>query len=134
MRGRLYPGETTGPGPANFRVPIAIGRTEFTTLEALVDASVSYLMVPSDVLDRLGLEPEEERPFTLPDGSEVRLPVTWARVRLHDREQPTIVVFGKPGSETRLGMVTLGQFCLAVDGVNQRLIPVPGRLGLVTVS
>lgn len=134
MPGRIYPGETTGPGPATFRVPIAIGREQFTTFEALVDTSVSYLIVPSDVLDSLGLEPEEERRFTLADRREVSLPVTWARMRLEGREQPTIAVFGEPGSEVRLGRVTLVQFGLAVDGVNKRLIRVPGRLGLATVS
>ena len=80
------------------------------------------------MLDALGAVPEEEWPFELADGREVRYPVAWAQIRMGRREQPTIVVFGTPGSEPILGVVTLEEFRLAADRVNRRLVSVPGRL------
>ena len=44
------------------------------------------------------------------------------------RAQPTMAVFGAPGSEPILGVVALGEFGVAADPVHHRLIPVPARL------
>ena len=51
--------------------------------------------------------------------------------RAGERAQPTIVVFGEPGSEPMLGVFTLEGFRLAADPVNRRLISVPGLLKAV---
>ena len=75
-----------------------------------------------------GVTAEEQWPFELANGREVRYPVAWAQIRIEGREQPTIVVFGAPGSEPILGVVTLEEFLLAADPVHRRLIPVPGLL------
>ena len=80
------------------------------------------------MLDAVGVVPEDERPFVLADGREVRYPVAWAQMRIGGREQPTIVVFGTPRSEPILGVVTLEEFLLAADPVQRRLVPVPGLL------
>jgi len=115
----------------HFRVPVHLGRRggeRFELIEALVDTGATYTWIPRDVLDALGVAPEEERPFVLADGRDVRFPVAWAQLRIGAREQPTIVVFGHPGSEPMLGLVTLEEFRLAVDPVSRRLISVPGLL------
>ncbi len=36
--------------------------------------------------------------------------MAWINIRMHERVQPTIVVFGEPGSEPILGVVTLEEF------------------------
>ncbi|HEX5368453.1 MAG TPA: retroviral-like aspartic protease family protein [Dehalococcoidia bacterium] len=100
----------------------------FEALEALVDTGATYTSVPSAVLDRLGVSPEEEVLFILANGQTVRLGMAWARIRLSDREQPTLVVFGEPASSVLLGAFTLEGFRLGVDSVNKRLIPTPGYL------
>ena len=69
--------------------------------------------------------PEEEWPFELADGREVRYAVASIQIKLHGRERPTIVVFAPTGSEPILGAYTLEGFRLAADPVNERLIPVP---------
>ena len=93
----------------------------FLTLEALVDTGSTYSWIPRDVLDRLGIVPEQEWPFELADGRKVRYPVGWMQIRLElrgrMREQPTLVVFAPPGSEPILGVVTLEEYLLAADGV-----------------
>ena len=112
------------------RRPRAAGE-RFEPIEALVDTGATYTWVPRDVLERLGVVPEEEWPFVLADGREVRYPMAWISIRLGERVQPTIAVFGEPGSEPILGVVTLEEFRLAADPVNRRLVSVPGLLKLV---
>jgi len=100
----------------------------FTPIEALVDTGATYTWIPRGVLEGLGVVPEEEWPFVLADGREVRYSMAWINIRMGDRVQPTIAVFGEPGSEPILGVVTLEEFRLAADPVNRRLISVPGLL------
>ena len=124
-------GRTAGSGMGHFHVPVQVGsRSErgFASLDALVDTGATYTWVPRDVLDAVGVVPKDEWPFLLADGREVRYHVAWAQIRIAGREQPTIVVFGVPGSEPILGVVTLEEFLLAADPVHRRLIPVPGLL------
>jgi len=124
-------GHRPGSQMGHCRVPVQVGRRgseRFAPLDALVDTGATYTWIPRDVLETVGVAPEEERPFVLADGREVRYPVAWAQLRIGAREQPTIVVFGVPGSEPILGVVTLEEFLLAVDPVSHRLISVPGLL------
>ncbi len=115
----------------SFRVPIEVGDPEsqrFEPMEALVDTGATYTWVPRSVLGRLGLQPAEERAFVLVDGRQVMYGIVWAVVRLNGKAQPTLVIFGDEGTEPLLGVVTLEEFGLGVDAVNQRLIPTPGLL------
>ena len=93
------------------------GGGRFERLEALADTGATYTCIPRTVLERLGIVPEEEWPFVLADGREVRYPMAWIDIRMQGRVQPTIVVFAEPGSEPILGVVTLEEFRLAVDPV-----------------
>lgn len=114
-----------------FRVPIEIGDPSgdrFERVDALVDTGASFTWVPRDLLERLGVEPTEEWPFVLADGTKVKYGVAWIVARIGRRTQPTIAVFGEPGSEPLLGAFTLEGFLLAPDPVNRRLVPVPGLL------
>ena len=120
-------------GMGHFRVTVQVGhRTgeRFEPIDALVDTGATYTWVPRDVLERLGVVPEEDWPFVLADGREVRYPMAWIRIRLGERVQPTIAVFGEPRSEPILGVITLEEFRLAADPVNRRLVSVPGLLKL----
>ena len=124
-------GSTPGSRVGHFHVSVEVGTRggeRFAPLDALVDTGATYTWVPRDVLDAVGVVPEDEWPFLLADGREVRYPVAWAQIRIGGREQPTIVVFGAPGTEPILGVVTLEEYRLAADPVNRRLISVPGLL------
>jgi len=117
----------------SFRVPLEIGNlagASFVPIEALVDTGATYTWVPREILARLGLEPQQQRRFVLADGREVFYGVAWARVRIGQQSEPTMVVFGDPRSEPLLGVFTLEGFGLAADPVNRRLLPVPGLLKL----
>jgi len=72
-------GQTSGSGVGHFRVSIHVGRRgeggeRFVPLEALVDTGSMYTWVPRDVLQRLGVTAEEQWPFELANGREVRYP------------------------------------------------------------
>jgi clan AA aspartic protease len=115
----------------SFRVQIQVGDAaagRFESIEALVDTGSTYTWVPRDLLERLAVRPDEERPFVLTDGRQVSYPIAWIHVRIDGRTQPTIVVFGESGSEPLLGVFTLEGFGLAADPVNRRLVPVPALL------
>lgn len=114
-----------------FHYSIEVGDFEgrrFEDLDALVDTGATYTSVPRDTLERLGVEPEEEASFILANGQSMSLGMAWIRIRLDGREQPSLVIFGDPGSTVLLGAFTLEGFRLGVDAVNQRLIPTPGYL------
>ena len=120
-------GRTATSGMGHFHVSVQVGsRTgeRFAPVDALVDTGATYTSVPRDVLDAVGVVPEEKWPFVLANGREVRYPVAWISIRMRAR-----VVCGNPGSQPILGMVTLAEFRLAVDPVNRRLVSVPARLG-----
>ena len=127
-----FPGaQEPDSGMGHFRVPVQVGsRTggHLESLEALVDTGATYTWIPRDVLEDLGVVPEEDRPFVLADGREVHYPIAWVQIKIGARVQPTIAVFGDPNSEPILGVVTLEEFLLAVDPVGRRLIAVPGLL------
>ena len=133
LPGDMPVGSDSGMG--HFPVPLEIGnlhdpRVEY--VDAMVDTGATYTWIPAPILTRLGVEPEEQRTFVLADGHEVNYGVAWVRVRIGNQRHPTIAVFGKPGSQPLLGVVTLEIFGLGVDPVNRRLVPVPGLL--MTVS
>ena len=114
-----------------FRVPVDVGdagATRFERAEALVDTGATYTWIPRDRLERLAIQPDEEREFLLADGRQVTYPIAWVRIRIDGRTHPTIVIFSDPGSDALLGAFTLEGFGLAADPVNRRLVPVPGLL------
>ena len=95
----------------------------------------SYTWLPRNLLEGLGHEPEEDRDFVLADGRRVEYGIATALVRMDGRVKPTQVVFGDEGTEPLLGVITLEEFGLGVDALNERLIPTPGLLkGALEIS
>ncbi|MBI4338806.1 MAG: retroviral-like aspartic protease family protein [Chloroflexi bacterium] len=114
-----------------FRITAQIGSVasnRFQQVELLVDTGASYTQVPAALLQDLGVRPLTRRRFGLADGRHVTLDVGEARIRLNGDKATTVVVFGPEGAGTVLGAVTLEELGLAVDPLNQRLVPVEGLL------
>ena len=114
-----------------FTVPLGVADLQgqqFIELDALVDTGATYTSIPEDVLERLGVEVRETRPFELADDRVVEYPVGYATMRVDDREVIALVVFGPPGTTPLLGATTLETAGLGVDPINQRLIPVTALL------
>ena len=116
-----------------FRHTIEIGDPEgqrFESVEALVDTGASYSMVPSSILERLGVTPHDRAPFILGDSRRVERDLGRTWIRVNGKSEITLVVFGDEQLGAVLGAYSLEGLRLGVDPVNQRLIPTPGLLML----
>lgn len=114
-----------------FRYGLAVGSPDgqrFEDVEALVDTGATYTWIPRSLLERLGARPSFRRRLRMADGSIIERDAAVLPVRLDGQVLPTIVIFGDPGSEALLGAVTLEEFSLGVDPVEQRLVPVVALL------
>ena len=114
-----------------FRVTIELGNpagSRYREISALVNTGASYSQMPVSILQELGVAPDARRTFRLADGREVERDVGETRVHVDGTARMTVVVFGDEGAEPVLGAVTLEELGLAVDPLNQCLIPVSGLL------
>ena len=104
-------------------------------LEFLVDTGAAYSSVPSDLLRKLGVRPDETEEFTLADGTHVRYPVGEAFFVLGVRYGTSKVVFAPKGTRPLLGALTLEALALVVDPYAQTVRPMQLMLahGLVRV-
>lgn len=95
---------------------------------ALIDTGATYCLFPRSLLEQIGIRPRERRPFALADGSIVELDIGDIEVTFEARAAPTICIFGSERAEPVLGAVALEGLGLAVDPLNQELVPTVGRL------
>ncbi len=112
---------------AVFQITIGIGpmdQSRIERIEALVDTGATYTVVPKDVLERSGITPQFLRRFRVANGRVVELDMAVVMVRLEGQTLPTIRVFGESGMDAFLGSVTLEEFGLGFDTINQSLVPV----------
>ena len=103
----------------------ALDRYRFERLDAWVDTGAFYTSVPRPILDSLGIVPHIREPFRLADGRVVEAAIGNAVVRVGDRAEITLVLFGEPDSPPLLGAYSLESLRLMVDAPNQRLAPMP---------
>ena len=113
-----------------FSVPVRIsnpGVGSEREFDALVDTGAFLTMAPGAALRRLGLEPERTVEFELADGTVVAYGVGEARAAINGLSVTTQIAFGPDDVEPVLGAYTLEGLQLAVDPVNEALIPVARR-------
>ena len=89
-------------------------------VEATVDTGALYTMLPA--LRELGVEPMGSRRFVA-DGSNETLKVGHAWATIDGQSVTTLVAFGEDDAPPVLGRYTLDGLGLAVDPVEQRLVP-----------
>ncbi len=92
-------------------------------LSLAVDTGASHTVLPARVIEALGIRPTETGRVRLASGAIDEWPVTSVRMRLENREWPTIALVAPSDGPALLGAVTLEEFRLAVDPVARRLIP-----------
>ena len=103
-----------------------IQRERFEPVEVMVDTGATFTTLPGDLLRRLGNSPQRIMPARLADGTIIDDEVCDAVIRLEDKTFYTPVTFGREGEPSLLGVVALETALLAVDPVEQRLIPTIG--------
>ena len=111
------------------RLTIEVGdvrEEQFEPVEVLVDTGSTYCQVPGSVLRRLGVPVRWVAEVRLADGRVITDQVGQASIRLEGKTFVTPVTFGREGEPNLLGVVALETALLAVDPVEQRLIPTIG--------
>ena len=92
-------------------------------IEAMVDTGATFTVLPSTLLRELGVTVTRQARFELGDGRIVEMDVGQAWTTIGDVTAITQVVFGAEDSPPLLGAFTLEGLLLAVDPVQQRLVP-----------
>jgi len=122
---------------SEFTVPIEVrngGGTDFQTLDAWVDTGSFYSALPQPFLEALGVLAHRREQFMLADGTITERDLGRMWVRIGDRSEVTLVIFAEPESPPILGAYTLEGLALAVDPVNERLVPMPWLLRAALVG
>ena len=99
------------------------------TVELLVDSGASYSLLPQDVWQDLGLEPQESLTFTLADGTKIDRDASECKIRLNGKERHTPVILGQADDEPLLGVITLENLGLVLDPFKRTLHAMKLRLG-----
>ena len=94
-------------------------------IEFLVDSGAVYSVVPTPLLERLGIRPLATQAFRLADGSKITRKKGIALFRLGDRVGGADVIFGEPGDSLLLGALTLEALGLSLDPLRRELKPLP---------
>ena len=98
----------------------------FEPVEVMVDTGSTFTSVPANLLGRLGVSAQRTVPVRLADGSIIHDQVADTLIRLEGQTFITPVTFGREGEPNLLGVVALETALLAVDPVDQRLVPTIG--------
>jgi len=94
-------------------------------IDFLVDSGAIYSVVPTPILEKLGIRPMAEQVFRLADGSKIVRKKGGAFFRLGEQVGVADVVFGEEGDHTLLGAFTLEALGLALNPLKRELTPLP---------
>ena len=97
-----------------------------TTVEVVVDTGAVMLMLPENVVSRLGLERQREVVVTYADERKETRPVAGpVTIHIGNRFMNTDCVVGPPLSEPLIGQIVLEALDLVADCANRTLAPRP---------
>ena len=104
-------------------------------VQFLIDSGAIYSVVPTPILERLGIQPLTAQEFRLADGTKITRKKGIALFKYGDRIGGADVIFGEEGDSVLLGAFTLEALGLALDPLRRDLKPLPmilafHRLGL----
>ena len=114
------------PAMGTFTWPLRISSIDgeqSLEIEAAVDTGAFYTTLPANLLRELGVTPKGKRKLLLADGRRLDMDYGEARAAVDGENVTTLVVFGEDDAPTLLGAYTLEGLALAVDPVEQRLVP-----------
>jgi len=94
-------------------------------LEFLIDSGMIYSVIPTPILERLGIKPLAEQEFRLADKSKVVRKKGGALFEFGDQIGVADVIFGEAGDSVLLGAFTLEALGLALDPLKRELRPLP---------
>jgi clan AA aspartic protease len=103
-------------------------------VEFLIDSGANYSVVPSVVLERLGIRPLAQQEFRLTDGSRITRKKGAAVYKYDERAGGADAIFGEEGDCNLLGAFTLAALGLFLDPFRCELKPLPMILAETGVS
>ena len=102
---------------------LASSGAETETLTALVDTGATFTSAPAHTLERLGVQPQRRVRLRLANGRVVEQALGEVTAEMDGVRATIICVFGPEDSQPLIGAHTLEAFLLAVDPVEQKLVP-----------
>ena len=90
---------------------------------ARVEVASTYAVMPSSMLNMLGVSPEWTSVLELADGSSEEFQLAEILLRFNEQDRTVVCVFGKPDSQPVLGSHTIEAFGLAADPEGNGLLP-----------
>jgi len=99
------------------------------SVEFLIDSGAIYSVVPTPILEELGIRPLTEQEFRLANGSKIVRKKGVAVFKYGDRIGGADVIFGEEDDFRLLGAFTLEALGLALDPFKRELKPIPMILG-----
>jgi predicted aspartyl protease len=90
----------------------------------IAGTDAAYTVLPSALLEMVGVNPEWHAPFAIPGHQRQNLPMAEVRIRIGNQERTTVCVFGESDGEPVLGSHTLAAFGLKVDLATKSLVSV----------
>ncbi len=102
-----------------------VNRQAIEKVEFLIDSGAVYSVVPTPILERLGIQPLTAQEFRLADGSKITRQKGIALFKYGDRIGGADVIFGEEGDSVLLGAFTLEALGLSLDPLRRDLKPLP---------
>ncbi len=94
-------------------------------LDFLIDSGAIYSVVPTPILERLGIKPLAEQEFRLANGTKIVRKKGIALFKYGERLGGADVIFGEEGDSILLGAFTLEALGLVLDPLRRELKPLP---------
>jgi clan AA aspartic protease len=94
-------------------------------VEFLIDSGAIYSVVPTPILERLGIKQISTQEFRLADGTKNVRKKGIALFKYGDKIGGADVIFGEEGDSVLLGAFTLEALGLALDPLKRELKPLP---------
>lgn len=99
---------------------------EFTMpIEFLIDSGAIYSVVPTPVLENMGIKPLAEEEFRLANGEKITRKKGVALFKYKDKIGGADVIFGEEDDSVLLGAFTLEALGLVLDPLKRELKPLP---------
>lgn len=98
----------------------------------LIDSGAIYSVVPTPILEELGIKPLAEEEFRLANGEKIIRKKGIALFKYAGKVGGADVIFGEPDDATLLGAFTLEALGLVLDPLKRELRPLPMILARIT--
>src|SRR5438874_13787229 len=87
----------------------------------MIDSGAVYSLVPSPILEKLGIRPYKKVTFSLADGTKVERRVGGAYFDYNSEKGDAPVIFGEDGDQPLLGATTLESLGLVLNPFTREL-------------